>query len=99
MKKNYCQSGKVIPRVSNHARLRKQQRGISEEAINIVFLHGDREIDAGSNCYKLCLSKRRLSDLVYNKTVTPKQAEKCQKLVLLTDGDIVITTYRSKSVH
>ena len=82
------------PKWTWHAMHRRQQRGIKKNEANIVFEHGDREIPAGSNCYHLSISKSRLRALTKDGHLHPTQAEKCQRLVILTDGQSIITTFR-----
>ena len=88
--------GKIETKFSNHAKIRKQQRGIRKVEADLVFNFGDLEFEAGGNCYKLCISKRKLEELVANKNVVPKLAEKCEHLVILTDGSSIITVYRNR---
>ncbi|MDC3385880.1 hypothetical protein OAW67_01830 [Planktomarina sp.] len=84
---------------SSHAILRRQQRGIKQNEANLVFEHGDREVPAGSNCYHLAISKYRLKTLLKNKSFCPKLIEKCKRLVLLTDGQTIITTFRTSRLQ
>ncbi len=77
-----------------HAMLRKQQRGIKQSEVRVVFDHGDREVPAGSNCYHLAISKYKLKAMQKEGCVCPKLAEKCKRLVILTDGQSIITTFR-----
>lgn len=81
--------------LKKHASTRSQQRGIKGSAVNVVFAHGDREIDAGDSCYKLRISNGRLVELIQERTIKPKLAEKCKNLTIITDGSSIITVYRS----
>ena len=86
-------------RWTQHAILRGQQRGIKKTETQIIFDHGDRELPAGSNCYHLAVSNRKLNSLLKSGTLSPKLAEKCKKLVVLTDGKSIITTFRSSRMQ
>ena len=87
------------PSWTSHAILRGQQRGIKQGEVNVVFNHGDVENFAGSNCYHLKISRSTLLSLLKEGCICPKLAEKCKKLVVLTDGHCVITTYRTSHLH
>ena len=91
---NITSNETINPYWTSHAMLRKQQRGIKSNEVDIVFFNGDREMPAGSNCYHLTISKNRLKLLVSEETICPKIAEKCKNLVVLTDGQNIITTFR-----
>ena len=84
---------------TKHATLRGQQRGIKKSEADIVFTHGDREIPAGSNCYHLAISKYKLKTLLKDGSVCTKLAEKCKRLIVLTDGKDIITTFRTSRLH
>ena len=47
-----------------HAIQRCQQRGIRKPQVNIVFHHGDRELDTWGSCYSLSISDCRLKSLI-----------------------------------
>ena len=85
-------------RWTKHAAKRSQQRGIKAPEVKFVFNYGDREIKAMDRCYKLCISKGRLVELVQEKIIRPNLAEKCKNLVVVTDGSAIITVYRSANV-
>ena len=91
---NIISNETINPYWTLHAMLRKQQRGIKSNEVDIVFFNGDREMPAGSNCYHLTISKNRLKLLVTEETICPKIAEKCKNLVVLTNGQSIITTFR-----
>ena len=80
---------------TSHAILRRQQRGIKQSEADIVFNYGDREMPAGSNCYHLGFSKYGFKSLLKDKSICPKVAEKCKNLIVLTDGQSIITTFRT----
>ena len=82
-----------------HAIQRCQQRGIKRNPINIVFQHGDRELDTWGNCYSLSISKCRLNSLIKEGLVKASLAEKCKRLTVITDGQKIITTYRTPRIN
>ena len=82
---------------TKHAAKRSQQRGIKAPEVKFVFNYGDREIKAMDRCYKLCISKGRLVELVQEKIIRPNLAEN-KNLVVVTDGSAIITVYRSANV-
>lgn len=48
--------------LSNHAKIRANQRGIYHEMMDALLRHGDHEVSVGDGCYALQLSKRQLRD-------------------------------------
>ena len=97
--KNITTKGSTYASWTSHAILRRQQRGIKQSEVDVVFNHGDREMPAGSNCYHLAISKYRLKSLLKEGLVCPKLAEKCKKLVVLTNGQSIITTFRTSRLQ
>ena len=49
-------------KLSKHAAIRSQQRGVSYEIISVILDHADSDNNVGSGCYSIWLSKRRLRD-------------------------------------
>ncbi len=82
-----------------HALLRGQQRGIKQSAREIVFSYGDREEEAGGGLYRLSISKRQMKLLLDRKVIAPRQAERCSRLTLVTDGWHIVTNYRASRTH
>jgi hypothetical protein len=85
--------------MSQHAYVRSDQRGIKHSARDIVFCYGDREEPAGSGCYRLMISKEELRALVAEKIITARQAERCRRLTIVTDGHSIITNYKNKKIN
>ena len=92
--KNNIVTEATNPKWTWHAMHRRQQRGIKKNIANIVFEYGDREFAARDSLYHLSISKNKLRSLTKCGHVDPKQAEKCKRLVILTDGQRIITTFR-----
>lgn len=82
-------------RVTAHARLRAQQRGIRAAERDLVFMFGDREEPAGCGCYRLSISRPALRRLQSEGRISPRQAERCVRLTIVTDGRDIITNYRN----
>ena len=82
-----------------HAIQRCQQRGIRKPQVNIVFHHGDRELDTWGSCYSLSISDCRLKSLIKEGVVKASLAEKCKRPTVLTDGQHIITTYRTPYIN
>lgn len=82
------------PQVTAHAQLRAQQRGIRAYERELVFHFGDREEPAGGGCYRLSFSRRAICRLQAEGRMTSQQAERCKRLVIVTDGCDIITNYR-----
>lgn len=49
-------------KLSKHAAIRSQQRGVSYEIISVILDHADSDNNVGSGCYSIWLSKCRLRD-------------------------------------
>lgn len=81
--------------VSQHARVRSQQRGISRVHQHAVFMYGDREQAVGGGCVRLTISQRRLKTLVMEGAISAQVAERCRKLALITDGSTIVTNYKT----
>jgi hypothetical protein len=96
---NIATNGSTHANWTAHAMMRRQQRGIKQSEVDVVFKHGDREVPAGSNCYHLAISKYRLKSLLEDGLVCSKLAEKCKKLIVLTDGQSIITTFRTSRLQ
>ena len=96
---NVRTNGSTQANWTSHAALRRQQRGIKQIEADIVFKYGDREMPAGSNCYHLGFSKYGLKSLLKDRSVCPKVAEKCKNLIVLTDGQSIITTFRTSHLQ
>ena len=96
---NITTNGSTQASWTSHAIQRRQQRGIKQSEADIVFNYGDREMPAGSNCYHLGFSKYGLKSLLKDKSVCPKVAEKCKNLIVLTDGQSIITTFRTSRLQ
>ncbi|MBA3669462.1 MAG: hypothetical protein H0W71_05280 [Sphingomonas sp.] len=81
-------------RISYHAQLRAQQRGIRNRYRDLVFFYGDREIPAGNGCYCLSLSYRQLRWIVQSGRATAQDADRCRRLTVVTDGSVILTNYQ-----
>ncbi|OJI95003.1 hypothetical protein LY10_01164 [Planktotalea frisia] len=87
---------KNTTRMSKHASIRAQQRGVKLSAIEVVFDYGDIETNAGSGSYKLKISRELLDGLVQTKIIGRQLAETCQRLTLVVSGKSIVTCYRAR---
>jgi hypothetical protein len=53
----------IIARHSDHSRLRAQQRGVTNEALQMVLFAADRNVHLGSGVRAVSLSKRKAQKL------------------------------------
>jgi hypothetical protein len=81
-------------RLTSHAQLRSQQRGLRERLINTVHEHADVELHVGGSCRRLSISYRELKRLVAEGVLEPRDAERCKNVALIVDGGALITAYR-----
>ena len=88
-----------LAHICAHAAVRSQQRGIRQAARDIVFFYGDREQPAGSGVCRLSLSRTQIQHLIDRGIITPRQAERCERLTLVTDGRSIFTNYRASRAH
>lgn len=84
--------------VSTHGMARMNQRGISNEMIEIVLEHGDYIQD------KVILNSRKLKKLIkkVSKDLKPKLLKVLDKgglVVVLSDENTLITTYNHNRKH
>ena len=82
-----------------HAMHRRQQRGIKKNIANFIFEFGDREAPARESLYHISISKNKLNELTKDGYIHPSQAEKRKRLVVLTDGQRIITTFRQSRIQ
>lgn len=81
-------------KITAHAQLRSQQRGLREPLINTVHDYADVEIHVGNSCRRLSISSMELNRLIIDGVLTPAQAGRCKNVTLIVaDGDVV-TAYR-----
>lgn len=82
--------------VTHHCKARQSQRGISLNMIDYVLTHGSLEND------KIILGKKeakqRLADLERERRLLLKIADK-GGVVVVADGDALITTYNCSRRH
>lgn len=97
---NSTYSTSVAPAlISAHAIQRGQQRGIKHSDREIVFNYGDKEVPAGEGLYHLSISNRQMKFLLDRRIIAPTQAERCSRLILVTDGLCIVTNYRASRTH
>jgi hypothetical protein len=71
-------------KLTRHAQVRAQQRGIRQQTIAVILVHGDLQLHAGEGLISIRLTKRRLRGL--QKTQVPAAVrEKAAGIILLLD--------------
>jgi hypothetical protein len=81
--------------LTNHSKIRADQRGIQSEVINAVWHFADVEQPRPGKCFELSISRRTLKLLVRKGRMNPQLADKCRRAKLLTDGAVLITVYKN----
>ena len=82
-------------RHTTHSKVRTNQRGIKADAINAIWSFGDSERPCGNGCFELSISRDEASWLVRKGRLSAQLADKCRRLKLVTNGEILITVYQN----
>jgi len=78
---------------SRHARTRLRQRGVRDEVVECVLVHGDLETPSHGRT-RVRLSARKADELASSREVTPDCVRKARRLVLVVAHDeTVVTAY------
>lgn len=89
----------MASRISQHARQRSRQRGISEAQISTVLRYADRVAHRGNNAEYVWISNRRLNDLT---PTTPEGMDagrlKNVHVLVAADGTIMTVVRTRKRV-
>lgn len=80
---------------TTHADIRKQQRGISNQLVDLVLKYGRYSYIKGQHCYRVSLDKFGLKKLQNNASI-PTEISKLRKLylVLSEENQIITCAYR-----
>jgi hypothetical protein len=73
-------------RLTRHAAVRANQRGVTHQTVEAVFAWADVELPAGDGCSVLRFSRERLADRDLRATLGPL-ADKVCSLALVVAGD------------
>jgi hypothetical protein len=85
-------------KLTKHADKRKQQRGFSDTAINIIMRHG-RMSKVRGDAYKLFFGKKESHTLISELKQMIKLVDRARDGVLIISGETVITVYKSKAAN
>ena len=79
--------------LTNHAKQRIQQRGISGDILDFILEQADKVHYTTSGAHSIFVSKKRIKKLIHNKILKPRLAEKVKGVVLIENGGVVITAF------
>jgi hypothetical protein len=80
---------------SKHALRRFSQRGIAQEIVNCVLIHGDLETPS-RGCTRLRMSSRKVRELMADDEASPACLRKAERLTLVVaNDDAIVTAYWS----
>lgn len=89
--------------MTDHCKVRVQQRGIKKSAVNAIFSHGDLVVHAKYGRLKIGISKRRIAKLIEDGVIDAKMSEKLQGRWIIAnsenDNNEVVTAYVGKDVR
>jgi len=85
--------------LSEHARMRMSQRGVTAEALQTVIEYGDREIFVGKGCSSISLSSERAMELAQGGEIQPSLADRVANLFVVVASDLgeVVTVVRPRN--
>jgi hypothetical protein len=80
-------------KLTKHAVVRAQQRGIPHEVIDLILNYADEDKDVGSGCYSVWLSRPRLADRALRSQLG-SSLDRAAGIILVIAGDTgeVVTT-------
>ena len=84
------------PTITDHAKVRMNQRGVQAETIRTVIQFGDRRIFVGAGCQSISVSRNQACQLVKDGEITPTMVDRLANLcvVVANDNDAVVTVVR-----
>ena len=88
--------------LTNHAKLRVQQRGISGDVLKFIMDQADKVEYSRDGANAIFVSRKRIKKLIQKKAVKPALAEKANGVVLIENGGDVLTVFhqtRSRLKH
>ena len=77
--------------ISQHAQLRIQQRGVNDEALQLVLFAGDRRVHLGDQCVAWCLSRQRAQGLRDNG-IPNSVISRAERITLIVSEDNTLVT-------
>ena len=85
--------------LTDHAIKRTQQRGIKAEIIELILLFADKISYTRDGSYSFFISKKHLSYLVEQKTISPIDAENATGVVVIDGGSSIVTAFKKTRRH
>ena len=88
--------------LTNHAKLRIQQRGIPGDVLKFIMDQADKVEYSRDGANAIFVSRKRIKKLIQKKVVKPALAEKANGVVLIENGGDVLTVFhqtRSRLKH
>ena len=84
--------------LTNHAKDRIQQRGISGDVVEFIIDQADKVEHSRNGANAIFVSKKRIKKLIQKKVVKPALGEKANGVVLIEkSGDILTIFHQTRS--
>lgn len=81
-------------KLTRHAEIRCQQRGIRREVIDAILNEADRVTPAGSGAHTRHVSRKRCGALVKGG-IPPQTVERLASVYVVTAGSLVVTVFHN----
>jgi len=79
--------------LTNHAKQRIQQRGITNDVVNFIMDQADKVEYSRNGANSIFVSKKRIKKLIQNKIVKPAIGEKANGVILIENRGEVLTVF------
>ena len=84
--------------LTNHAKFRIQQRGITGDVIEFIMDQADKVEYSRDGANAIFVSKKRIKKLIQKKVVKPAIAEKANGVIIIeSSGDILTVFHQTRS--
>ena len=84
--------------LTNHAKQRIQQRGITGDVVNFIIDQADKVEYSRGGANAISVSKKRIKHLIKKKLAKPNLAEKANGVVLIENsGDVLTVFHKTRS--
>ena len=84
--------------LTNHAKQRIQQRGITGDVVEFIMDQADKVESSRNGANAIFISKKRIKKLIQKKVVKPALGEKANGVVLIEkSGDILTIFHQTRS--
>src|SRR5688572_21509774 len=81
--------GASIMNITEHARARCRQRGISQKLLQIIYAEADRQFTCGDGCVAIEVSQRRIAE---QRRIVGANIERARNVVLVLSNDNSLVT-------